>query len=82
MSKNDDHIEIKFPKGKLKAKHVAIVTVFVIFMYFLQDILKQVLATKFENPSISILIVALILTVIGSVTVYIVSQLSSANHDK
>lgn len=72
----DDHIEIKFPKGKLKAKHVAIVIVFAIFIYFLTDSLKQVLTTRFDDPNHAIMVIALILVLIGIVAVYIIRTLS------
>mgnify|MGYP001103856649 CR=1 FL=1 len=73
---DDERIEIRFPKGKLKPKHVAIIIIFMIFMYFLVEALKSALATQFQNQNVTIFIIALILIVIVSFSTYVVYRLS------
>ena len=72
---DEDHIEIRFPKGKVKSKHIAIIVVFAVFLYFMSEALKSIFVEGLENPHYAVLIIALTLLVIAVVVIHIVRQL-------
>ena len=72
----ENNIELKLPKGKIKPKHVGMAIIFGIFVYVLCKTLESVFAKGFENPNYAIVVIALILLLIGVVCIYIIRQLS------
>jgi len=76
-----DHYELKIPKGKLRAKHIALIVCFAIALYLLSEVLKSVFSSGFLNPNYAIIVIALILVVITTISVYTIRALSKENHD-
>jgi len=75
----NEHIEIRFPKGKIKPKHLAMIVCFAVFLYLLVEALKSVFSSGFSNPNYAIAVIALILVVITIVSIYTVQELSKEN---
>lgn len=71
----DEQFVIRFPT-KLTARHLTIVIVFAIFMYFLVSVMKDILGKEFGNTNITIIAIALILVIIGLVSMYTIGSLS------
>ena len=78
----DNHIEIRFPKGKITPKQIAIICIFIVFIYFMSENLKSVFIEGFENPNYALLTIALILLVIGGVAIYAVRSFSKEHKEQ
>ena len=72
----DNRIEVRFPKGKMKPKHIAIIVVFALFIWVMCETLESVFSTGLANPNYATFTISLILLVIGAVSVYLVRLLS------
>lgn len=75
----EERIEFRFPKGKLKAKHIVLLACFAVFLYLLSQTLESVFSSGFSNPNYAIAVIALILVVITVVSIYTIRQLSKEN---
>jgi membrane-bound acyltransferase YfiQ involved in biofilm formation len=75
-----DHYEVIVPKGKLKPKHLLVLACFGAFLYLLSEVLKSVFSSGLSNPNYAIIVIALILVVITTVTVYTLRLVSKENH--
>ena len=76
-----NHYELKIPKGKLRAKHITLIACFAIALYLLSEVLKSVFSSGFLNPNYAIVVIALILVVITAIFIYTARSLSKENHD-
>ena len=65
----------------MKSKHMAIVLVFGILIYFLIEALKAIFTTGFQNTNYALIAIALILLVICVVTVYVIRTLSKEDKE-
>lgn len=77
----NDHIEIKFPKGKITSKQIAVIVLFAIFLYLLTEALKSIFSSGFPNPNYALVVIALILGAITIVAVYAIRKLTEENHE-
>jgi predicted Co/Zn/Cd cation transporter (cation efflux family) len=77
-----DHYELRVPKGKLRAKHIVLVACFAIALYVLSETLKSVFSSGLSNPNYAITVIALILVVITIVCVYMSRLLSKENREE